>query len=180
MKVYRAIENVFKYRIDDEEQNEYQDYLKGVISKPAKEHNHGDNTHNYVKDKHYIHFFHFKEDAIEYISNIPGALLSSYVAEYDIPDDILKQYTGFGLYPEHLKNIPVMEYAIPYEELDDSFITFEVTEYHYSSDYSLEYLDYLENYEKIVEDSGIELWWRPKKNKMKQLSSNDSITIKKY
>ena len=159
MLVYRAIEDVYRYRINDTRENEYREYLKGIICTPAKEYNHGLNTHDYKRRKSYIHFFNFYEDAVEYISNIPGALLDSYVAKYNIPEELLKKYIGFGYYPEHIEKIPVMEYAIPYEELNNKFITFSATKYHYDMNYTEDYKNYLDNYQNIIEETGIDCWW---------------------
>ncbi len=145
MIVYRVIEPYFKYRVDGSSRDEYQDYNQGIISTPSKDYFHGMNTHDYKTKVHYLHFFHYQEDAVEFVSSIPGlSYCGAYIAEYDIPEDLLKGCQGLGFYPNNLNgNIPVLEYAIPFDNLKNEFITGNVKEYEYSRDYCEEYQEYL-------------------------------------
>ena len=146
MIVYRMIEKCYKYGIDDKSRSEFYDYQNGIISTPSKSHNDGMNTHNYQKGINYLHFFHFYEDVIQYISNMPSCYYGGgcYIATYNIPDEILQKFIGFGFYPEHLHSlIPVLEYAIPYSELKNEFIDGRTIQYHYDSTKSDEYKKYI-------------------------------------
>ncbi len=155
MVVYRVNEDIYAYKKDGKERNEYQDYLKGTISVPKAEYNHGLNTHDYKKGVRYLHFFHFYEGAIEYVSGIPsmGWDDSCYIASYDVPEDLLVKYRGLGVYPESIHSaVPLLEYAIPFGELDDSFIVGEAKLYNFRDKYSEEYKRYmLGEYNKYVE-----------------------------
>ncbi len=158
MIIYRVIEDIYTYAKNGQSRNEFQDYQNGIISFPKKEYNHGINTHKYKNDLDYIHFFHFYEEAKEYINGIPSMVWDdrSYIAFYDIPDDLLNMYRGFGLYPESIHpNIPFLEYAIPFRELDDSFILGKVILYEglRGREYSTEYKAYIEGeYNTYIEN----------------------------
>lgn len=168
MLVYRAIQNINKYTINDRFENEYLEYLNKRICNPSKEHNHGENTHTYIPGIAYLHFFHYREDAYQYISNTPGAMFTSYISEYDIPDEILQKNVGVGLYPDHIKQIPVLEYAIPFELLDNKYITGKIIKYSYNSKCSDEYTDYINNHLDIIKKLGINCWWNKPIQKIKK------------
>lgn len=132
MIVYRAIEDVYSYVKDKKSRNELEDYKNFKISVPKKSYNHGINTHNYEFGVSYLHFFHFFEDAVGYIQSIPsiGWDGRSYIARYDIPEFLLEKYRGFGYYPEKYPyHIPVLEYAIPYSELNNRFVCNNLVNY---------------------------------------------------
>lgn len=155
MFVYRVIENVNCYCGNGKYVNEYQDYINGVISEPKKSFNDGFNTHKYAKDKRYIHFFHYYEGAMEYVSGIPSMGWDGrcFIGAYDIPDELLDKYRGFGIYPESIHpEVPLLEYAIPVDELDSKFIVGEPKEYNLRDDYSEEYLRYMQGeYQKYID-----------------------------
>lgn len=145
MVVYRMIQDVYSYS-GGISRNEYIDYKNNIISSPAECSNDGWNTHNYKPNIEYLHFFHFYEDAIQYISNLRAITWDgrTFIALYDIPNEILDKYKGFGFYPENLySNIPVLEYAIPYSELSNSFIIGEIIKYKYCKEKSKEYMEYV-------------------------------------
>ncbi len=155
MIVYRVIEDVNEYIGSGKYQNEYQDYLKGIISEPKKSFNDGINTHEYKEGVRYLHFFHYYEGALEYVSGIPSIGWDGrcFVASYDIPKEILDKYMGLGIYPESIHPaIPLLEYAIPFEELDDSFIDGDAKTYSIYDLGSEEYKEYMEGkYMEYVE-----------------------------
>lgn len=148
MIVYRVIEDIYSYDKNEKERNEFHDYQKGIISFPKNNYNNGLNTHNYKHKVNYLHFFHFYEGALEYISGIPSMGWDDrcFIALYNIPKYLLDKYRGFGLYPESMHpSIPVLEYAIPFSELDDSFIQGKVIQYNYMYKY-----EYSEDYKKYI------------------------------
>lgn len=69
MVVYRLLANSYCYDINGNSRNEYEDYLNGQISFPKTWHDEGINTHKYLDGENYMHFFHFYEDEIYYISS---------------------------------------------------------------------------------------------------------------
>lgn len=156
MIVYRVIEDVYSYDKNGTSRNEFQDYQKGIISYPRDSYNDGLNTHNYKHDTDYLHFFHFYEGALEYVSGIPSIGWDDrcFIALYNIPENLLDQYRGFGLYPESRHpNIPVLEYAIPFSKLEDGFIKGEVIPYSYGNKYSEAYKKYMEgDYSSYLKD----------------------------
>lgn len=155
MIVYRVIEDVYDYTKEGKERNEYQDYLNGTISLPKESYNDGINTHDYKSGVRYLHFFHFYEGAIEYVSGIPSMGWDGrcYIASYDILDEVLDKYRGFGIYPESIHPaVPLLEYAIPYEELENRFIVGEARQYNIRDEYSEEYKRYmLGEYKKYID-----------------------------
>ena len=155
MIVYRVIEDVYAYTKDGNHRNEYQDYLKGVISLPKESFNDGINTHDYKIGVKYLHFFHFYEGAIEYVSGISSMICGGrcYIASYDIPDELLGKYRGMGIYPESIHPaVPLLEYAIPYDELSNSFIVGEARRCNLRDEFSEEYKNYmLSEYKKYIE-----------------------------
>ena len=156
MRVYRVIEDVWFYLEDGRKINEYQDYMNGIISVPKTSFNDGINTHNYEKGVSYLHFFHFYEGALEYVSGIDsiGCDDKCYIVSYDISDDILDKYRGLGIYPESIHPaVPLLEYAIPVDKLDNHFITGEIRKYNLRDEYSLEYKNYLlGDYQKVIDE----------------------------
>lgn len=69
------------------------------------------NNHQYIEGKRYMHFFEDETDLL-YLSPNKG----KNVCVYDIPEDILKGYKGYGNYAdfinlETIQKIP--EYAVP-------------------------------------------------------------------
>ncbi len=158
MIVYRVIKNVYSYGKNGKMRNEFIDYQKGIISFPNCFYNHGLNTHHYKDKANYLHFFHFYESALEYILGIPSMGWGSqcFIAQYDIPENLLKKYKGFGLYPENIySKIPILEYAIPFSELSDSFINGKIIQYSgiWNYEYSEEYKKYIDgDYEFYLEN----------------------------
>lgn len=156
MIVYRVIEDVYSYVGNGTSRNEYQDYLNGVISAPRNDFNDGINTHDYKQGVKYLHFFHFYEGALEYVSGIPSMGWDDrcFIASYDIPDEVLDKYRGLGIYPESLHPaVPLLEYAIPFDELNNAFITGEVGPYKLLRSYSEGYKNYmLGEYNKFIDD----------------------------
>lgn len=147
MIVYRVIEDVYSYVGQKNPRNEYRDYLNGVISVPKNSFNDGINTHDYKSGVSYLHFFHYYEGALEYVSGIPSMGWDGrcFIATYDIPDEVLDKYRGLGIYPESIHAaIPLLEYAIPFDELSNSCITGEVREYKMRQEYSEEYNRYMQ------------------------------------
>jgi len=147
MIVYKVIEDVYSYARSGISRNEFQDYKNGIISFPKDSYNDGLNTHDYKPNIDYVHFFHFYEGALEYIFEIPSMGWDDrcFIASYDIPEELLNQYRGFGLYPESRhSNVPVLEYAIPFTELRNRFIQGVVEPYHYTNQYSDIYKEYME------------------------------------
>ena len=69
------------------------------------------NNHHYQMDTYYMHFFDNKSD-IFYFYNC----LKRFICTYDIPDEILNEYSGIGKYfskYRYQKEEYVLEYAIP-------------------------------------------------------------------
>ncbi len=154
MVVYRVIRDVYSYGRNGKMRNEFLDYQQGIISFPTKTYNHGLNTHDYKHNITYLHFFHFYESALKYTSGMPMSWDGRYfIALYNIPKGLLDQYRGFGLYPE--SNVPFLEYAIPFSELNDRFIQGKTIQYNSERNYecSKEYKKYIEgNYECYLEN----------------------------
>lgn len=155
MLVFRVMEDVYYYTSDDSRLNEYQDYLNGIISEPKITFNDGINTHRYKSGVRYIHFFHYYEGAEEYVTGIPFMVWDGrcYIGAYDIQNEILDKYRGLGIYPFVIhSNIPILEYAIPYEKLNNEFIVGSIRKYDGTFDYSEEYLRYMKGeYQKYIE-----------------------------
>ncbi len=155
MVVYRLLENRWTYDVNDKMRNEYQDYLNGKISFPKYWHDEGINTHRYKAGINYIHFFHFYEDAVYYISTKPSIFFNNgaFIGFYDIPSDIIEKYQGFGTYPNSINSyLPVLEYAIPFPELKDEFIVGKAVPYAFIYHKSQAYQDYINGgYEKYLE-----------------------------
>lgn len=155
MVVYRVIEDVCFYNGNNDYTNEYQDYLKGTISVPKSGFNDGINTHDYKSGVKYLHFFHFYEGAVEYVSGIPSMGWDGrcFIASYEISNDILDKYRGFGIYPESIHPaVPLLEYAIPFDELDNSMVVGEVRPYNLKDLGSEEYKKYMQGeYQRYVE-----------------------------
>ena len=69
------------------------------------------NTHQYLPDTKYIHFFK-KPMSLLYLSLLKG----KYICVYNIPENILQQYEGTGLYLDFVffRTLhEISEYAIP-------------------------------------------------------------------
>ncbi len=72
-----------------------------------------DNTHQYDKNKKYLHFFTKKKN-IKYLGTMRNGML---LCTYDVPDQIAQDHTGIGKYYT-IRGIEVLEEcAIPTEEL---------------------------------------------------------------
>lgn len=161
--IYRHLRNIYEYDINNDRRNEVEDYLNSKISPPKKSYNDGINTHNYKENIRYVHFFHFIEDAIAYIRNNSslGWDGRDYIAYYDVSDELLKECEGFGIYPDNPNNIPVLEYAIPYNLLGSGNIVNKIVKYNDLSfdkkrKYSPEYQEYIKgNYISIIDNSNI-------------------------
>ncbi len=160
MVVYRLLANRYCYDINGNSRNEYEDYLNGQISLPQTVHDEGINTHKYLDGVNYIHFFHFFEDEIYFISSKPSIFFDgrAFIGFYDIPKEILAKHQGFGIYPESGNPyLPVLEYAIPWTELKKEFIVGKVEPYKYIFKESREYQDYKNGgYEKYLENASLD------------------------
>lgn len=145
MIVYRVIENKFKFGVNNKIRNEYIDYQNNIISTPSRGYINAYNTHSYEANIQYVHFFHFYEDAIQYISErLENSASDYYIAFYEIPNELLKEHMGFGIYPFHIyKNIPVLEYSIPFIKLESRFIMGQLASYSYEISESEEYENYI-------------------------------------
>ena len=78
------------------------------------------NTHQYLQDTEYIHFFK-KPISLLYLSLLKG----KYICVYNIPDSILQQYEGTGLYLDFIffRNLhQIAEYAIPSKNLEFNYL----------------------------------------------------------
>lgn len=78
------------------------------------------NTHKYLQDIEYLHFFK-KPISLLYLSLLKG----KYICVYNIPDNILQQYEGTGLYLDFIffRNLhELKEYAVPCGKLKLSYI----------------------------------------------------------
>lgn len=116
------------------------------------------NSHSYMKNKKYMHFFD-KKINILYLN--PSK--EEYLCEYNISDEILERYKGIGEYLDFIywKSISkVEEYAIPSE-----LIVFDNLEKIYSIK------DYIE-YDDLIEDENLtsllELNYVKEKQKIKR------------
>lgn len=159
--VYRVLRDIDKLRTNNYYQNEYKEYLKGIICTPSITHSHGYNTHEYKEGIEYMHFFKFKEDALSFINN-SNKCYNKYVGEYNIPNNILYEYIGFGNYPNHFLNIPIMEFAIPISKLNNNYITNNIIPSNNFIKISKEYANYIDNYKNIINNVGINIWWNNK------------------
>ena len=129
----------------------YDNFCNGINSKPITV---GKNTHHYKNSVSYVHFFRYSQFA-KYFSSIWKKNSLFFVA--DIPNDILKQYFGFGFYSLDDFSVadesvfPMPEYAIPSFLLSSDFIV-SVSQF---IDVSLEsnYFEYL-CYFELLKDLG--------------------------
>lgn len=86
------------------------------------------NTHVYKEKQEYIHFFRYYEFAEYYFYlNQEGnydKVNDNYVLFMiaNIPDEILKEYHGFGFYELNNEEIIIPEYAIPVELFSSEYI----------------------------------------------------------
>ncbi len=160
MVVYRLLENSYTYDVNGNLRNEYKDYLNGQISFPKTWHDNGVNTHKYLEGVNYMHFFHFFEDEVYFISTKPSIYLDdrAFIGFYDIPEGIIEKNQGFGIYPETCHPyLPVLEYAIPYQELKNEFIVGKAVPYKYINNESQSYQDYNNGgYEKYLENASLD------------------------
>lgn len=82
--------------------------------------NSNSNTHNYLPDTKYIHFF--REDFnILYLHPKQGR----YLCVYDIPDEIAKQCLGLGIYYDYIyfkRKTSSLEYAIDSSKMEYNFL----------------------------------------------------------
>ena len=77
------------------------------------------NTHNYKSDKKYLHFFQNIESVI-YIET-----KGRFLCAYDIPNEILEKYKGFGNYMDVFNFsslVSILEYAIEVDEMDFEYL----------------------------------------------------------
>lgn len=73
------------------------------------------NTHAYHKNQKYIHFFEYFED-IFYLNSSHRNIICTY----DLPEDVLKDFMGFGFYLDcfYYETLQeVVEYAVPCEKV---------------------------------------------------------------
>jgi hypothetical protein len=78
------------------------------------------NTHNYVENENYLHFFKDVGSVV-----FLGELKDNYLCYYDIPDDVLEQYKGTGFYNQPgliYRKFNLDEYAIPSKLLKSEYI----------------------------------------------------------
>ena len=107
------------YRIcsSDEINNIFSDYKFNNVGNYFK--NSTLSSHNYKEDKKYMHFFHNK-DSILYLSTD-----NKYLCTYNIPDEVLDKYKGFGNYMDYFNFsslVTIVEYAIENIEIDFEFL----------------------------------------------------------
>ena len=107
--------------------------LQEIINKYKNENNesfrnHSLNTHQYQKDKEYIHFFRYDEFARNYFNlgkdgnyDLPNSNYVLYMIA-NIPEEILNKNIGYGFYKVNREDVIMPEYAIPVEEFDSSYI----------------------------------------------------------
>lgn len=72
--------------------------------------NDGSNTHGYLVDTHYMHFYPLESDVL-----YRNTCKNSVICTYDIPDDILEMSKGFGTYLDYTnftRRVEVLEYAV--------------------------------------------------------------------
>lgn len=77
------------------------------------------NTHNYNSDKKYLHFFQNIENVI-YVET-----KGRFLCTYDIPNEILEKYKGFGNYLDSFNFsslVSILEYAIEVDEMDFEYL----------------------------------------------------------
>ena len=122
MKVYRCCEDT-----------EIEKILAGKVSETTIGRDIGKNNHQYQPGVRYIHLFKFAEDAcffkrrsgqrVEGFSLMKLEVHKNYIAEYDVPKELLNQYRGLGQYEDFHDNIlSLEEYAIPLNEFDFSWL----------------------------------------------------------
>ena len=107
------------------------------------------NSHRYNEDIKYLHFFKKQEDLL-YLNT----LTNRFICVYDIPDELLSRYHGYGKYRDYIRFVTlneVEEFAIP-----SKFVKF----------------DYLLTISKIIRDIEVE--------DMLENSNLDGITQKVY
>ena len=78
------------------------------------------NTHRYVENEYYLHFFKDVGSVI-----FLGELKDNYLCYYDLPEDLLEKYKGIGYYQEPslwMNTSKLEEYAIPSRLLYREFI----------------------------------------------------------
>lgn len=107
--------------------------LQEVINKYKKQNNKkiessNLNTHTYYDEKEYIHFFRYCKFA-EYYFNLHkdgsyDKVNDNYILYMvaNIPDEILKEYQGFGFYKLGNEDVIIPEYAIPTELFKTEYI----------------------------------------------------------
>lgn len=107
--------------------------LQEVINKYKNENNkifdnHSLNTHQYQKNKEYIHFFRYDEFARYYFYlgkdgnyDFPNDRYILYMTA-NIPKEILDKSLGYGFYKVNGEDVIIPEYAIPVEEFDSNYI----------------------------------------------------------
>ena len=138
MKLYRLCDKNEVYTIINDKS--FENIGKKFKDNPKK------NTHHYNNNKKYLHFFENK-DSLIYLN------LSSnkYICYYDIPDNIILEKRGFGLYLDyvHFRNIILVpEYAI-----ENEFLKFEYLKKIEVAKCYIDFEDYLddENLSDFVE-----------------------------
>ena len=104
------------------------------------------NTHQYLPDAEYIHFFK-KPLSLLYLSLQKG----KYVCVYNIPESILQQYEGTGLYLDFIffRNLhEITEYAVP-----NSIVKFDYLEKAFLINEDIDFDEYYPESAEEVMDS---------------------------
>lgn len=116
------------------------------------------NTHNYQKDKEYVHFFRYDEFAKYYFNLGKDGSYDEINSNYilfmtaNIPREILEKYKGFGFYKLNQEEIIMPEYAIPVEEFNTDYIvniTDKPLSFYIRKNEDEEYRRYLELIKKL-------------------------------
>lgn len=119
----------------------------------------GANTHAYKKNLSYIHFFRYKKCA-QYYFNTCSSIFNPFVLYMtaSIPDDVLKQYLGYGYYGYSGDNyngtILLPEYAIPKNLFKTDYIK-DINTYinNFEDENNIEYKKYLEIFKNLMVDN---------------------------
>lgn len=127
------------------------------------------NTHKYLQDIEYLHFFK-KPISLLYLSLLKG----KYICVYNIPDSILQQHEGTGLYLDYIffRNLhELTEYAVPTSKLKFSYIEriYEIIEF-------IDFDEYIPNSTDEVMDSLKCIYdFSSLKNKLEELLQGNNV-----
>ena len=82
--------------------------------------NNRNNTHKYMENRKYLHFFHEKVNIFHF-----DVCTEYYICTYNIPYELLEKYKGFGYYLDcfNLKTfVQVVEYAVPTNDMSFDYL----------------------------------------------------------